>query len=539
VSQAQELAGRPRMIETRQAQSVSARLMPAERPTRTVLMPAPLKIILGFVSFVAVWTLYGSISGAGLSLCGDVVEAYVWGQHFQLGYHQHPPFWAWIAGLWFLVFPNRNWAFDLLAVLNSAIGLIGCWWLIGRFAGGWERRTAFTLLLLTPFYTFLCYKYNANTIFLSIWPWALYCFLASMESPRSRQTLLFGLTMAIALMSKYYAVTLALTCFAASLVHPRRNEWYRSASPWIAALVCGLLCLPHAMWLLHDEAPPVGYFWGLTGIGMLRTISFAAQFVVSLALFHIVVIALILGDALRAGRLRWTPLLSDGDRVLAVLVLTPVLLTVLFGLVFELKVSSNMTVGAFPLAPLLLMRAVPGADPRRVFRWASTLVVSVSAAALLASPVIAQVLFHKADDPDATEPRQKVAQFVTKLWHQETGTRLRIVSGSDPYENAIGFYSADRPTVFIDFSNRHAQWIDKAMLGHYGFLIVCVHEDAGCVSRAKPYLPPSTRVFHVTLSQAFQGETNPSVLFDIYLVPPPSVDVPVSSSSVPHRLGRD
>ena len=86
----------------------------------------PLPIIVGLTGFVVIWTLYGSLAGAGLSLHGDVAEAYVWGREFRLGYNQHPPFWAWIAGLWFLVFPNRNWSFDLLAVVNSAIGLLSC-----------------------------------------------------------------------------------------------------------------------------------------------------------------------------------------------------------------------------------------------------------------------------------------------------------------------------------------------------------------------------------------------------------------------------
>ena len=31
----------------------------------------------------------------------DMAEAYVWGREFQLGYNQHPPFWAWICGAGF------------------------------------------------------------------------------------------------------------------------------------------------------------------------------------------------------------------------------------------------------------------------------------------------------------------------------------------------------------------------------------------------------------------------------------------------------
>ena len=57
--------------------------------------------------FVMVWTLYGLISAAPAAIHNDTAEAYVWGREFQLGYAQHPPFWAWIAGLWFEIFPRR------------------------------------------------------------------------------------------------------------------------------------------------------------------------------------------------------------------------------------------------------------------------------------------------------------------------------------------------------------------------------------------------------------------------------------------------
>lgn len=119
---------------------------------------------------MTVWTLYGAISAAPAAIHNDMAEAYVWGREFQLGYFQHPPFWAWIAGLWFEVFPRADLAFTLLATLNAGLGLYGSWLLIGDFADGDRRLAATVLLLLTPFYTFLALKFNANSIFLSLWP---------------------------------------------------------------------------------------------------------------------------------------------------------------------------------------------------------------------------------------------------------------------------------------------------------------------------------------------------------------------------------
>jgi hypothetical protein len=83
-----------------------------------------------------------------------MAEAYVWGREFQLGYFQHPPFWAWIAGLWFEVFPRADLAFTLLATLNAGLGLYGSWLLIGdllmRQATSGDRPPVADALLYLP-----------------------------------------------------------------------------------------------------------------------------------------------------------------------------------------------------------------------------------------------------------------------------------------------------------------------------------------------------------------------------------------------------
>ena len=103
-----------------------------------------------------------------------MLEAYAWGREFQLRYSKHGPFWACVAGAWFSVFPNNNTSFVALEAANATFGVLGAWLLIGCFAQGWARHAATLLLLATPFYTFQAYKYNANTIFISLWPWTLY-----------------------------------------------------------------------------------------------------------------------------------------------------------------------------------------------------------------------------------------------------------------------------------------------------------------------------------------------------------------------------
>lgn len=477
-------------------------------------------VIVSLLGFTLLWTVYLSIANAGMSLHGDVAEAYVWGREFRLGYHQHPPFWAWVAGLWFLIFPSKVWAFNLLAVLNSAIGLAGSWRLIGLFSRGAERFAAFALLLLTPFYTFMCYKYNANTIFLSVWPWTLYFLLTSIETRSRVQAVWFGVLLAVGLLSKYYAITLDLTCLAASLVHPRGRDYWSSACPYISLAVCVVLVIPHIIWLVHDDAPPVMYVWRHTGIGLGMATDYAARFLVAVILYHIVVLLLVLSGTYPRRGIALGPRSLVRDRVLVVLVIAPVVLTMLFGLFFELKISSNMTVGVFPLLPLLAIRTVPQLSSRVLFRRVRLLACVIAAAAVLASPAIAYVSFAWSPDPEATEPRPELGRFVTRLWHGDTGMRLRYVAGSDPYENAVAFYSPDHPVVFLSFNHHIAPWVRLRALRASGMVAVCVQGDRACESAAAPFLTPDTKTVSVTLRHRFWGHDRAPVSFNIHLVPP-------------------
>ncbi len=122
------------------------------------------------------------------------------------GYNQHGPFWAWIAGAWFLLFPNTNTSFVLLEAVNATLGIFGVWMLVGLFTRGWERHAATLLLLATPFYTFNAYKYNANTIFISLWPWTLYFFIKSVDLMSKRNAVFFGILAAACILSMCCAV---------------------------------------------------------------------------------------------------------------------------------------------------------------------------------------------------------------------------------------------------------------------------------------------------------------------------------------------
>ncbi len=474
--------------------------------------------------FVTVWTLYGVISAAPAAIHNDMAEAYVWGRQFELGYFQHPPFWAWIAGLWFEVFPRADWAFTLLAVLNAGLGLYGSWMLIGDFADGDRRLAATVLLLLTPFYTFLALKYNANSIFLSLWPWTMHFCVRSLDNRRLQDAILFGLFMALAMLSKYFALILAATCLVAALVHPERRTYFASASPYVSLVVAAFLFAPHVGWLIASDAPPVKYFMGTTGLGMATALMACFALLAGVVAFHSIVGALIALTKnvspkawASALRVRWR---EPRFRVLAVLAVLPLALTLIAGLVFRLRPTTNMTIAIFSLMPLLLLE-LSGEGDERVYRFGRALVVGMTATVLVLSPAIAIAKIWLGRDNNYVDPRKELAKEATRIWHETTGVPLQYVAGSQRYENAVAFYSPDGPHVFIHFDFHRAPWVTPEALDQAGLLVVCAKEDKKCLaSSAGMISTPRASRTELTLVHSFCGYTAQPVSFIVTVVPP-------------------
>ena len=473
--------------------------------------------------FFAVWALYGSITTADKSLHHDVLEAYAWGKEFKLGYNQHPPFWAWIAGAWFELFPTTNASFILLAVLNSTLGLLGAWRLIGLFAQGQERIAATLLLLATPFYTFLSFKYNANIIFLSLWPWTLYFFVKSLDGMRLRDALAFGMFAALSILSKYFAITLLLTCLVSLPFHKSGWKYITSPLPYAAAGVFALLVLPHLIWAISAGAPPVAYAMGLTGKGWLFSIRNCASFLAGVALYHgvILLIALLSRYAPKAEtHPAVAPEASLRRGFLAALVFAPPLITVIFGLSLQLEVSPNMTLGCFPLMPLFLMRLAGPLNEARCLRYAAWSAIAVSAGALFAAPIVTMVLAHRSKDPVLLEPRKELAAKVTELWRAETHTPLRYAGAPTRYANAMSFYSSDHPSSLIDLNYAKARWVTPEKLQQSGLVMACPEKDVFCLAKVEKFLSGSWKQTSITLSSPVGTLRSRDETFAVYIVPP-------------------
>src|ERR1700751_2651911 len=192
-------------------------------------------LVAGFVVLhVVLWTLILTRLRAAQDVHFDVAEAFAWGQKFLFGYGKHPPLSGWIAGIWFMLFPVTDWSTYALAMATVGVGMMICWAIALRVV---DRRRAFVvvvMLAIYPIFNLKGFKYNADLLQLVTLPLVMLAYLDAFEKRTIRSGIWLGLAGALALMTKYWVLTMIGALGLAALIHPARMLFLRSPAPWVA-----------------------------------------------------------------------------------------------------------------------------------------------------------------------------------------------------------------------------------------------------------------------------------------------------------------
>jgi len=164
--------------------------------------------------------------------------------------------------------------------------------------------------------------------------------------------------------------------------------------------------------------------------------------------------------------------------------------------------------------PLVIVSAPDLFITRRAIAGVVGAVATFALMGVVLSPILMIVGFRSAK-PDHVEPLAALASAATETWHERIGGPLLHVAGNPLAANAMSFYSKDRPTVLLPFSQKHSasetakKWTDS------GILVICRQQDARCIS-LQQWLPTAERV-EITLPVSFLWMTRPPQTYVLFL----------------------
>jgi 4-amino-4-deoxy-L-arabinose transferase-like glycosyltransferase len=473
----------------------------------------------------------------------DVAEAYGWGHKFLWGYGKHPPLSGWVAGVWFRIFPPADWATYALAMAIVSGGMVICWLIALRVV---DPRRAFlvaVMIALYPIFNFKGFKYNPDLLQLVTLPLVVLAYLDAFRKRTWLSGVWLGLAGALALMTKYWVLTMIGAIGLAALIHPERMRFLASPAPWVAIVTMTAAMIPHVVWLAESHFVPLTYAGDTYSLddksqvhqlvlGYLLHNAGLLAVPVALAGLAMALVppwrTLLLRAPSRIVTRAWARGLNPGvDRSQALNVWF-IQLIVAFGpplgaLAFSIYMKTDWGISLFFLVPLALV-AIPTlrVQAAALFNIAAIWLV-LSLATLAASPwIAARELAANTGNTATYGARSDLARELTQAWHARFASRWAVVAGSMESIQPMVFYSPDHPAAFTPNEPWSSGLTSLEDAQRYGFIGVFDPTDGRLPAFEKwvSEVAPNAERMVMTTRRFTHGRPGPSMSWNIYIAPP-------------------
>jgi hypothetical protein len=399
------------------------------------------------------------------------------------------------------------------------------------------------MLALYPIFNFKGFKYNPDLLQLVTLPLVVLAYLDAFEKRTARAGVWLGLAGALALMTKYWVLTMIGAVGIAALLHPDRWLFLRSPAPWVAIATLAVAMLPHLWWLKQVDFAPFSYagdIYSLTDRAqcLQLVIGYVGH---NLALLAAPIALAVLVLALTPGwwtsfkrqpsslvTRAWSRGPNQGVNTAQALNVWIIQIVVAIGpplgaLAFIVYLKTDWGISLFFLTPLALV-AIPALRlPKIAVFYLAAVWLVITLATLAAAPRIAAL--EIADNPNGASgysARSELARELTQAWHERFGSRWPIVAGTTEIGEPMTFYSGDHPLPYTPGETWSSGLTSLEEARRLGFIGICDTSDyraktcdswmAANAANAENLVMTTQRFFH--------GHSGPSTTWKIYIVPP-------------------
>ncbi|MBN9565000.1 MAG: glycosyltransferase family 39 protein [Alphaproteobacteria bacterium] len=430
-----------------------------------------------------VWTLVPAIVQTNLHI--DVVECLAWGKEWQWGYHKHPPLHAWVTEIFFMPFGKAIWPGFFLSQLCVILTFI-CVWRFGKPIIG-KTRTIVAIGLLEGiiYFQYTTPEFNSNVSLLPLWSWAIYSFYLALKRESVWYWLMFGIMMGLSILSKYASLLLGGVFFTFLVFTQTGRQVWRKPGVYISGAAIVVILYPHIQWVLANEGHTIAYFLARSQAHshpwwyrLIFPMNFLLGQIVAV-LGMVVAFVIIFRNQLAKSQLHLKRFFSVSAQerwektFIKFIALGPLLLVLLVSFILNIRLRTMWGMPFFTFLPFLLVvdfvPYISSGALKKFFRSVCVLMF-LSTLAYAGTYYLEPYVLHKAKRGHF--PGRVMAERITQSWYEYTHLPLQYVMGEIWEAGLVGFYSADRPSVFINGDYSISSWIKPGQLKEAGGVIV-------------------------------------------------------------------
>ena len=394
-----------------------------------------------------IWTLIPYFSNKNLPL--DVIEALAWGQDFDLGYNKHPPLSAWIPGLLFKIFGNKDWIYYLLSQVFIVISFIFLWKLSSFFL---NKKSHILLSILAiegiAFYTFDTPQFNVNICQIPLWIGTVYFFFKSIKDNKITDWIFLGVFAALGFLTKYIFVYLLISLFF-YLIFILTKKKIINFKFLYALLIFFLITAPHFKWLIQNDFTTLYYALKRGGLNefniynhLLNPIKFLINQITILLPFLLLIYFLIKKIKIRL------PLNNEKFIFLLFSFLLPFLLILITSIITGSRIRTMWMIPFYSLIGIFFIFLYQDQiNFKKIKNFIILLIIF-----LIVSPILYSLRSIYSDSRTSYEGR-KIASQIEGEWKTISKDKISNVGFSEWYAGNLSYQLSNRPKVFLEENN--------------------------------------------------------------------------------------
>jgi len=394
-----------------------------------------------------IWTLIPYFSNKNLPL--DVIEALAWGQDFELGYNKHPPLSAWIPGLLFKIFGNKDWIYYLLSQVFIVISFLFLWKLSSLFL---KKKTQILLSILATegiaFYTFDTPQFNVNICQIPLWIGTVYFFFKSIKDNKINDWIFLGVFSALGFLTKYIFAYLLISLFFYLIFISIKKKKINFNFLYTLSIFF-LITAPHFQWLIQNDFTTIYYALKRGGLNevsiynhLLNPFKFLINQITILLPFFLLIYFLIKRIKIKL------PLNNEKFTFLLFSFLLPFFLILITSTITGSRIRTMWMIPFYSLIGIFFIFLYQNKINYKKLKNFNILLIIF----LIISPALYSLRSIYLDNRTGYEGK-KMALLIEKEWKTISKDNIFNVGFSEWYAGNLSYQLSNRPKVFLEENN--------------------------------------------------------------------------------------